>query len=220
MDLLQMIWVGIDFTILLTILWKNSVQNGQGKIQQRSIESGTTLDERFLYVISLLAKLIGIFIVNYIIVYLMPNNAIQVFLNWYITICVGVLISTVGAWIIGNVIVEFSYTNLIQLIIMTTLSVVGKIFDIDSVEKIGNNRTILNMWIVICIVSFYSMVLNMWDKRKKNFYKQLPKRGIRKDLYYRISKLEVGISTTKLARYCERYFDTYLKKYQKLGAFL
>ena len=216
LDFLQTIWCGIVITLILAIRLRKLILKGQGNMQQRSLESGTTLDEYFFPIISLSAKCIGIAVVSYVMLLFMSNYVIQIFLNWYTRIYIAVLLPTVLTWINKNVIVGFNYTNLVQLAIMTSLNIVNEILDISTVKQIGAHRTILNIWIVICIVSFFSLLFDMRDKRKKNFYKRLPKSGIRKDLYCRTSKLDVDVSSTKLARYCERYFDTYLKIYQKL----
>lgn len=216
-DFIQTIWIAMDLTIFLAIILKKTIQNGQGKMQQRSIERGTMLDKYFGNIISSLGKYILIFIVSYLIVFLLPNEAIQVFLKWYMGIYVVVLLPLFLNWIKEDEIDDFKYVKLIQMILLIVLSVVGYIYDKKNVNEIENSRTILNVWITIDIVLLFSLALNIREKKKKNFCKRLPKRGIRKDLYYRTPKLDVDVSYTKLAGYCERYFDTYLKKYQKLG---
>lgn len=140
------------------------------------------MDEYFFPIISLSAKCIGIAVVSYVMLLFMSNYVIQIFLNWYTGIYIAVLLPTVLTWINENAIVGFNYTNLVQLAIMTSLNIVNEILDISTVKQIGAHRTILNIWIVICIVSFFALLFDMRDKRKKNFYKRLPKSGIRKDL--------------------------------------
>ena len=129
MDFIQTIWIAIDLTIFLAIILKKAIQNGQGKMQQRSIERGTTLDKYFGNIISSLVKYILIFIGSYLIVFLLPNEAIQVFLKWYMGIYVVVLLPLFLNWIKEDEIDDFKYVKLIQMILLIVLSVLGYIYD-------------------------------------------------------------------------------------------
>ena len=54
-------------------------------------------------------------------------------------------------------------------------------------------------------------------KESKEYYsKKIPKKGIRKDLYYRTPGLVLNVSNVELIKCCEKYFDEYICRYRKI----
>lgn len=66
------------------------------------------------------------------------------------------------------------------------------------------------------VITFIVAVLEIRKESKEYYSKKIPKKGIRKDLYYRTPGLVLNVSNVELIKGCEKYFDEYICRYRKI----
>ena len=209
MDIFLMIWFVIDMMLLIILPLRKYVTKDQNVMYRRSIESVKNLGARFnnmLFIIFLI-------FIGCVIIYSVPDQLFQKFLEWYKGIFIIVLFPMFFARIKEK---SISIWNSWLTISVVLFSIVGYFIDIENIKSVSKYRAILNVLITILIIIFIVAVFEMWRENKKYCSKKLPKKGIRRDLYYRTPSLVVNVSNIELSKYCEKYFDEYISRYKKI----
>lgn len=77
-------------------------------------------------------------------------------------------------------------------------SIVGYIIDTEDVKAVSEYRVALNVLMTMLVIIFIVAVLEIRKESKEYYSKKIPKKGIRKDLYYRTPGLVLNVSNVEL----------------------
>ena len=217
MYILLMLWAVIDLVFLFILFFRKQSAKYQNEMWQRSIERGKSSGDRLLDILSEMCSVFFLLIIIYILIYIISDIWIQKLLEWYKGIFIIALFPALFSWFKWeNYNVRLMW-NKILFFLTCFLSMTGSFIDAENIELIIQYRNILNVLITIYVVIFLEALYGMIKENKKNYSKRLPKKGIRKDLYYRTPRLLVNVSDVELIKHCERYFDEYICKYKKIS---
>lgn len=216
MYILLILWFVIDVLFLIALLLRGQLTKHQNKMWQRSIEREKSLGERVLDIVSEASSLAPMIFFIFIVIYIIPDIMIQKLLEWYRGIFIAALFPVFFSWIKDKNINIRSAWKWILICLAIFSSMLGNFIDLENVEEIAQYRYVLNVFITMFVVTFIVALYEMRKESNKYYSKRLPKKGIRKDLYYRTPGLMVNVSDVELIRYCERYFDEYICKYRKM----
>lgn len=217
MYILLMVWSFIDIIFLVALLFRKHIAKSQNEMWKRSIERVKKLSEKLLDILSKAYLLIILWLFIFIFIYNIPNTEIQRILEWYRTIFIVALFPVLFSWLKDkNIDIKSGWkVSLIALAIFFCM--IGYFVDTEKVELIAQYRCVLNMLITTFVTTFLMVFYGMRKESVKYYSKRLPKKDIRKDLYYRTPELMVNVSDVELVKYCEKYFDEYMCKYKKLS---
>lgn len=216
MYILLMLWVVIDLIFLFILLFRKQATIYQNEMWQRSIERGKSSGDGLLDIMTYICSLPVLFLIIYIFVSIISDIWIQKLLEWYKGIFIVALFPAFYSWFKGKNHNNRLVWNKILFFLTCFLSIAGSFFDVENIDLIIQYRNILNVLITMYIAVFLETIFEMTKESKKYYSKRLPKKGIRKDLYYRTPDLMVNVSDVELVKYCEKYFDEYICKYKKL----
>ncbi len=216
MNILLMIWLVIDIVLGFLFLLRKKVKKYGNEMRRRSIESAKSLDARFMDVLTIICFLIMGGLILYFIIYIIPDYIIQIILEWYKGIFIVALFPLFFTWIREKNFNIKSIWNGCLTALAIIFSIVGYIIDIEDVKAVSEYRVALNVLITMFVIIFIGAVFEMLKERKEHYSKKIAKKGIRKDLYYRIPRLVVNVSKVELIKGCEKYFDEYICRYKKI----
>lgn len=216
MYILLIVWFVIDVVLCLLLLRREQVTKYPNKMWKRSIEKVKRLNERVLEALEEFGLLILLCAFIYGIIYYIPDIGIQKLLEWYQGIFIVVLFPMLFNWFKGNNFGVKSKGIGSLLVLAIFINIVGTLIDTEKVEVVVQYRSELSVLITIFLVVLFVALYRMGKENNKYYSKRLPKKGIRKDLYYRTPRLMVNVSDVELVRCCERYFDEYICQYKKM----
>lgn len=216
MYILLFIWFVIDAVLLLLLPSREQIAKYPNMMWKRSIERVKKTNERVMDVLTEIGSLIFLCCFIYIIILCIPNIGIQIFLEWHKGIFIVALFPMLFSWFKGNNFSVKSKEMVSLLVLVIFISMAGTLIDTESVESIVQYRGVLNVLITMFVVMFLVVLYRMQRGSEHYYSKRLPKKGIRKDLYYRTPGLIVNVSNADLIRHCERYFDEYISRYRRV----
>ena len=216
MDILLIMWFVIDMVLLIILPLRKKVTKYENVMYRRSIESVKKNGERLTDVLQKIVFLILVGLIIYILIHIVPNTMIQKLLEWYKGIFIVALFPLLFTWIKEKNFNIKSIWNGCLTVLAIFFSIVGYIIDTENVKAISDYRGALDVLMTMLLITFIVAVLEMRTESKKYYSKKVPKKGIRKDLYYRTPGLVLNISNVELIKCCEKYFDEYLCRYRKI----
>ncbi len=216
MGILLIMWFVIDMELLIVLPLRKKVMKDENVMYRRSIESVKSFGERLTDMLSKIVILIPVGLIICILIHTAPNMIIQKFLEWYEGIFIVALFPLLFTWIKEKKFNIKSIWNGCLTVLAILFSVVGYIIDIENVKAISDYRGALDVLMTMLLIIFSVAVLEMRTESKKYYSKKIPKKGIRKDLYYRTPGLMLNVSNVELIKCSEKYFDEYLCRYKKI----
>ena len=216
-DLLLIMWFVIDVVFFILLLLRKKLTYTQKRMLQRSIETTKSLGEKLVdYFMSfLLFVLIGLMV--YLIIYLIPNPVVQKIMEWYTMIFVVALLPVFLGWSMEHNTSIKSVWNVLPSVSAILLSIVGYFFDSAKVEEVIQYRVLINILLTI-FVMFLGVALFETRKEKNAFYsKNISRKGIRNDLFYRTPRLMLSGSNIELIKACEKHFNEYIYRFRKIA---
>lgn len=216
MDILLMIWFVIDMVLLIILLFRKTVTKYENVMCRRSIESVKSLGDRLMDVLSKIFLLIPVGLIVYILIHIVPDMIIQKLLEWYKEIFIAALFPLLFTWIKEKNFNIKSIWNGCLTVLAILFSIVGYIIDTKDVKAISEYRGALNVLMTMLVIIFIVAVLEIRKESQEYYSKKIPKKGIRKDLYYRTPGLVLNVSNVELIKCCEKYFDEYICRYRKI----
>ena len=216
MDILLIMWFVIDMVLLIILPLRKKVTKYENVMYRRSIESVKKNGERLTDVLQKIVFLILVGLIIYILIHIVPNTMIQKLLEWYKGIFIVALFPLLFTWIKEKNFNIKSIWNGCLTVLAIFFSIVGYIIDTENVKAISDYRGAVDVLMTMLLITFIVAVLEMRTESKKYYSKKVPKKGIRKDLYYRTPGLVLNISNVELIKCCEKYFDEYLCRYRKI----
>ena len=216
MDILLMVWFIIDMVFFIGLLFRKRIEENDHVMNRRSIESVKGLGSRLLDNISKTLVLIPIGVVIYCVIISFSNKLIQELLEWYKGIFIVTLFPLLLSWIKEKHLYIKSIWNVFLPVLAVVFSMVGYIIDTESINVISEFRVELNILMTMLVTFFLDALFEIGKKDKEYYSNKLPKKGIRKDLYYRTTGLMVNVSNTELIKSCEKYFGEYIHRYRKI----
>lgn len=215
-DILLMMWFVIDMVLLIILPFRKTVTKYENVMRRRSIESVKSLGARLMDVLSKIFLLIPVGLIIYILIHIVPDTIIQKLLEWYKGIFIVALFPLLFTWIKEKNINIKSIWNGCLTVLAILFSIVGYIIDTEDVKAVSGYRVALNVLMTMLVIIFIVAVLEIRKESKEYYSKKLPKKGIRKDLYYRTPGLVLNVSNVELIKCCEKYFDEYICRYRKI----
>lgn len=143
------------------------------------------------------------------------DRVIETFCEWYVGIFVTALLPIIFSYIDDRLLKGKSIWKKMLLIVAIILSIVGFIIAKDII-KLADIRLIVSILMSVFFLMFLSVLINVRKEKAEYYSKKLSKKGIRRDLYNRTSRLDVNIKKTELVRCCEKYFDCYIRSLKKI----
>lgn len=216
MDILLMMWFVIDMVLLLILPFRKTVTKYENVMRRRSIESVKSLGARLMDVLSKIFLLIPVGLIVYILIHIVPDMIIQKLLEWYKGIFIVALFPLLFTWIKEKNFNIKSIWNGCLTVLAILFSIVGYIIDTEDVKAVSEYRVALNVLMTMLVIIFIVAVLEIRKESKEYYSKKIPKKGIRKDLYYRTPGLVLNVSNVELIKCCEKYFDEYICRYREI----
>lgn len=211
-----MMWFVIDMVLLLILPFRKTVTKYENVMRRRSIESVKSLGARLMDVLSKIFLLIPVGLIVYILIHIIPDMIIQKLLEWYKGIFIVALFPLLFTWIKEKNFNIKSIWNGCLTVLAILFSIVGYIIDTEDVKAVSEYRVALNVLMTMLVIIFIVAVLEIRKESKEYYSKKIPKKGIRKDLYYRTPGLVLNVSNVELIKCCEKYFDEYICRYRKI----
>ena len=211
-----MMWFVIDMVLLLILPFRKTVTKYENVMRRRSIESVKSLGARLMDVLSKIFLLIPVGLIVYILIHIVPDMIIQKLLEWYKGIFIVALFPLLFTWIKEKNFNIKSIWNGCLTVLAILFSIVGYIIDTEDVKAVSEYRVALNVLMTMLVIIFIVAVLEIRKESKEYYSKKIPKKGIRKDLYYRTPGLVLNVSNVELIKCCEKYFDEYICRYRKI----
>ena len=215
-DILLMMWLAIDMVLLIILPLRKNVMKNENVMRGRSIESVKSLSDRLMDAFSKILLLIPVGLVIYVVIYFIPDVVIQKLLEWYKGIFIVVLFPLFFSWIKEKNFNIKSIWNGCLTVLAVLFSIAGYIIDIEYIKTVSEYRVALNVLMTMLVTIFFVAVLEIRKASKEYYSNKLPKKDIRKDLYYRTPGLMVNVSDVELIKCCEKYFNEYLCRYRKI----
>ncbi len=216
MDILLMMWFVIDMVLLIILPLRKNVTKYENVMRRRSIESVKSLGDRLMDAISKFFLLLPVSIIIYAVIRIVPDAVIQKLLEWYKGIFIVTLFPLFFTWIKEKNFNIKSIWNGCLTVLAVLFSIVGYIIDTENIKAMSEYRVALNILMTMLVTIFFVALFEIRKESKEYYSKKLPKKSIRKDLYYRTPGLVVNVSNIELIKYCEKYFDEYMCRYRKL----
>lgn len=211
-----MMWFVIDMVLLIILPFRKTVTKYENVMRRRSIESVKSLGARLMDVLSKIFLLIPVGLIVYILIHIVPDMIIQKLLEWYKGIFIVALFPLLFTWIKEKNFNIKSIWNGCLTVLAISFSIVGYIIDTEDVKVVSEYRVALNVLMTMLVIIFIVAVLEIRKESKEYYSKKIPKKGIRKDLYYRTPGLVLNVSNIELIKCCEKYFDEYICRYRKI----
>lgn len=215
-DILLIMWLVIDMVLLIILPLSKNAMNNEILMRRRSIESVKSLSDRLMEAFSKILLLIPVGLIIYVVIYIIPDGVIQKLLEWYKGIFIVVLFPLFFSWIKEKSFNIKSIWNGCLTVLAVLFSIAGYVVDTENIKAVSEYRVVLNVLMTMLITIFFVAVFEIRKESKKYYSNKLPKKGIRKDLYYRTPGLMVNVSDVELIKCCEKYFDEYMCRYRKL----
>ena len=216
MDILLMMWFVIDMVLLIILPLRKNVTKYENVMRRRSIESVKSLGAKLMDVLSKIFWMIPVGLIIYILIHFVPDTIIQKLLEWYKGIFIVALFPLLFTWIKEKNFNIKSIWNGCLTVLAILFSIVGYIIDTGDVKAISEYRGALDVLMTMLVITFIVAVLEIRKESKEYYSKKIPKKGIRKDLYYRTPGLVLNVSNVELIKGCEKYFDEYICRYRKI----
>ena len=202
----------IAFIIVTSPSFKKTVNQRQNRIYKRSIEYRKEVKDIVLDVVTQLMFWISGGVVIFFMICVIPNELIQMSFEWYLGICIASIIPMIYT-LINEKQINSKVNLKVALVIYTVIS---SILCYGLGKDIAKNRLLINGVLTILVILFLQVLLDVYIESKRYYFKKVSKKGVRKDLYRRIPRLEIDISTTKLIKGCEKYYTEYMYRYNKI----
>lgn len=215
-DILLMMWLIIDMLLLIILLLRKNMTKNENVMYRRSIESAKSLSDRLMDAFSKILLLIPVGLIIHVVIYIIPDVVIQKLLEWYKGIFIIVLFPLFFSWIKEKSFNIKSIWNRCLTVLAVLFSIVGYVIDTENIKAVSEYRVALNILMTMLITIFLIAVFEVRKESKEYYSNKLPKKGIRKDLYYRTPGLLVNVSDVELIKCCEKYFDEYMCRYRKI----
>lgn len=219
MDFLIMIWSVINsiFLLILVLPIRKKSFRDSNKMRKLSIWRMKDFSEKILDFFSqvIWIAVLGIFI--YIIVaYLVSDQTVHILFNWYEKIFIVALFPMFYNWSKEKQVNIKNIWSVCLLLTVILFSGVGYIIDTENLSEISKHRDIINILLTIGLSLFLITLYKGMSEKNQNGTRKLPQEGIRKDLFYRIPGLDINVKPVELIKYCEKYFDIYHRRYEKI----
>lgn len=153
-----------------------------------------------------------VFAIIYAIFEQLPQNVLQGIMRWYL----GIFMVAISPLFFSKEMIK-NYWQIVTLIIGVIISIAGCLIDINSIDVIEHHSGWLTRLLEIFLTFFLISLYKFYEMNKKAVNKKTIKRGIRKDLYYRTTNINLNASGIELIRICERFFDEYCRCSKKIG---
>ena len=216
MDILMMMWFVIDMTLLIILPFRKKAIKYENAMWRRSIESVKSWGAILMDVLIKIFLLIPVGGIIYFLIHFVPDTVIQRLLEWYKGIFIVALFPLLFTWIKEKNFNIKAIWNVCLTVLAIIFSIVGYIIDTEDVKAISEYREELDVLITMLLITFIVAVLEMRKESKEYYSKKIPKKGIRKDLYYRTPGLVLNVSNIELIKSCEKYFGEYICRYRKI----
>ena len=216
MDILLMMWVVIDMVLIIMLPLRKNVTKYENMMCRRSIESVKSLGTGLMDVLLKIFLLILVGLIIYILIHFVPDTMIQKLLEWYKGIFIVAVFPLLFTRVKEKNFNIKSIWNGCLTVFAILFSIVGYIIDTEDVKAISEYRGALDVLMTMLVITFFIAVLEIRKESKEYYSKKIPKKGIRKDLYYRTPGLVLNVSNVELIKCCEKYFDEYICRYRKI----
>ncbi|WP_312813271.1 hypothetical protein [Sedimentibacter sp.] len=205
---------GVLFLLSLPML-RNSIKKQSNDIWKKSIVKNKTRTKILFSKLKEIFQFIIVFVSSCFFISIIPSTIFQAVMRFWKLTFIATFSSIIVTWIQEKK--ESTRKNLqgALFIIGIITTILTFLIDIESVESIEHYKLYLLIPLSIFISILFLLILKKFNKKGEYFSKSL--NSIRKDLYYRTTNIDIqNTGSIELSKTCERYFDKYLKHYNKI----